>query len=175
MSIERYICTPSSFDDVGLHDTAVTCNVSSFRVDTVRTNATMPGQAFIEQITMAGRPQLMSEVDAYAFSFAAEQVMRDAWFRERGITEAEWLSRIEAREAVLRDKMLREEAGGEVDWGEDGEEDEEEEEEGPPGAPRLFFDTVTRGDEIRVKTRYVAKIPEGMFCVVLLGFAETNR
>ena len=170
MSIERYVIPICSLDDVGSHDVAVKCSASSFRADTIRTNVAMPGQAVIEQIIMAGFPQLMGEMDAYAFSFAAEQAMRDDWFRERGITEAEWLAQVEARAAVEEDKMRRDEAGEEVDWGEDDEDDEEE--DGPPCLPQLLLVTVTRGDEIRVKTRYFAKIPEGKFGVALLGFAE---
>jgi hypothetical protein len=166
VSIQRYVFPLCALDDVGSHDVVVTCKASSFRADTIRTNVTTPGQAFIEQIIMARSPQLMGEIDAYEFSVAAEQAMRDEWFRERGITEAEWLAQVEARAAVDEDKMRREEAGEEVDWGEN----DEAEEDGPPCAPRLFLVTVTRGDEIRVKTRYSAKVPEGKFGVVLLGF-----
>ena len=169
MSIERYVLPLCSIDNVGSHDVAVTCSASAFRADIIRTNVASPGQAFIEQIIMGGFPQLMGEVDAYEFSFAAEQAMRDGWFRERGITEAEWLAQIEARAAIDEEKMRRDEAGEQVDWGQD---DEDEEEDGPPRAAELLLSTVTRGDEIRLKMRYVAKIPEGKLGVVLLGFAS---
>lgn len=169
--LTRYVLPLCSLEDVGQHDVAVKCGASAFRADTIRTNVTSPGQAFIEGLILAGSPQLIGAIDAYEFSLAAEQTMRDDWFRERGITEAEWSAQIEARGAVAADKMRREEAGEEVDWGED---DGDDEDDGPPGAPGLLLATVRRGDEIRVKVRYVGRVPEGKFGVVLLSFAAVD-
>jgi hypothetical protein len=166
--IQRYVFPLCVLDDVGLHEATVKCGAQAFRADTLRANVTAPGQAFIEQLDMAGSPQLFDECDAWEFSFTAEQEMRDAWFRERGTTEAEWLARAEAREAVDEDKMRREEAGEEVDWG-----DEEDDEDEPPCAPRLAFPTVVLGNEVRLKVRYVSKIHnDEKLAVLLTGFAD---
>jgi hypothetical protein len=173
VSIQRYMMTLCALDELGQHDVAVKCGAQAFRADTIRTNVTAPGQAFIQQIKMCGHPQLTNdEVDAWPFSLAAEEAMRAEWFRERGITEAEWLAKAEAESAVLEDQMRREEAGEKVD--DDAEEDEygEYDEDGPPDAPRLAFMTVTQGQEVRLHVRYVSKVPKGKLVVMLFGAAD---
>ena len=174
--IARYMIALCSLSDIGVHDVSVKCGAQAFRADTIRTNVTKPGQAFIQQITLGarerpqrkGHDQLVGEeMDAWVFSLAADELMRAEWFRARGISEAQWLAQVEAQAKVIEDLVRREEAGEKVDWG-----TAPREVGGPPGTPRLDLMTVTLGDEMRIKVRYVDKIPEGRFNVLLFGAAD---
>lgn len=169
--IERWIAPLCALKELGEQEKTVKCTPVAFRPDSLRTNVTAPCQAIIEQITLAGQPVFIhgeAGIDAWTFSTHAEQLMRDAWFKERGTTETEWLAKIEADAKILDEKMRREEAGETVEWG-----DEDEEEEGPPMLPRLDFPTVIRNQEMTIKVRYLVKVPKTkLMMVTLTGFAK---